>query len=178
MRTRSKLIVDVLELLENPGSQKELRFSETLDELGLELARVPTNRPVSLDLTADSTEDGIVVRGQVAGRYIIVCRRCLTEQERDFSFEAAEVYRPRRDAWEEGYVIADGQIDLRFLVRDNVLINLPLHPTCTENCAGLCPRCGANLNDEACSCPREEGDIRWGALRDLLEQMGPDEPGR
>lgn len=171
MHTKSKLIVNVVELLEHPGSRKELRFSEPVEGLALELARIPDDEPVGFDLIAESLDDGIVVRGAVSGRYVATCRRCLTDVLTPFSFDAAEVYRPKRDAWEEGYVIEVDHIDLRVLARDNILLNLPVHPLCGEGCQGLCPECGANRNEEPCGCSQERLDLRWGALRDLFKDM-------
>lgn len=169
MLTREHLVVDVTELLERPGSQEDLSFSEAVEGLALELARIPPDEPVGFDLVVEAMEDGIVVRGPVRGRYVSICRRCLTEEAHDFDFRAAEVYRRPGESWEERYDIAEGRIDLDPLVRDNVLLNLPVNPLCRDDCRGLCPRCGADLNAGPCDCPQEV-DIRWGALRDLLPE--------
>ena len=172
MLTRNKLIVDVGELVRAPGSVDRLRFSEHVEGLSTGLTRVDTDDVVHFDLTVQSIEDGIIVRGPVHGRFHASCKRCLVEISDTFSFEAAEVYRPPRDVWEEGYVVADEKIDLGYLVRDNVLIELPRDPVCREDCAGLCPRCGANLNEGDCACVDDDVDVRWGPLQDLLRDTG------
>lgn len=170
MHTRSPLVVNVVELLRDPTVRRELRFAQSVPGLRAGLVRVPDDEPLTFDLTLEWVEGGILVRGPVRGRYVVTCSRCLEETVHDFTFEAAEVYRLPGDVWEEGYVIEDEHIDLGHLVRDNVLTNLPTNPVCREGCRGLCRRCGADLNAGPCECPSDEGDIRWGALRDLFQE--------
>lgn len=64
-------------------------------------------------------------------------------------------------------VFEDGAIDLDELVREQVLLALPSRLLCREECRGLCPTCGVDLNADACSCGTREVDPRWSALKDL-----------
>jgi uncharacterized protein len=79
------------------------------------------------------------------------------------------------DLDEDTYPLEGDQLDLRPLVRDALLLELPLAPLCQPDCLGLCPRCGADLNTGPCSCVPDR-DPRWGAL-DVLQGAG-DEEGR
>jgi uncharacterized protein len=167
MRTHSQLVIDVLELLESPGSRKKLAF--TSDVPGLDAGLAHAGSEVDFDLTAESIDGGIWVKGTISGSYHAECRRCLTAVDRPFSFEAGELYRPAGEAWEEGYVIKDTTIDLGPLVLDTVLLSLPHDPLCRDDCAGLCPKCGRNLNDEP-HAHEAEADSRWSALKDLKSQ--------
>jgi uncharacterized protein len=164
MRTHSQLVVDVLDLLETPGSRKTLAFATNVGDLTAGLSRAAPE--VDLDLVAEYIDGGIWVKGTVSGRYHAECRRCLRPVDLPFSFEAAELYRPPAEVWEEGYVIRDTTIDLEPLVRDAVLLNLDSDPLCRDDCAGLCPKCGRNLNDEP-HTHDPEVDSRWSALKDL-----------
>jgi uncharacterized protein len=164
MRTHSQLVIDVLELLESPGSRKTLSFTSDVPELDAGLAHAAPE--LDFDLTAEAIDGGIWVKGTISGSYHAECRRCLADVDRRFSFEAAELYRPAGDVWEEGYVIKDTTIDLGPLVLDTVLLNLPHDPLCRDDCAGLCPTCGKNLNDEPHG-HEGEVDSRWSALKDL-----------
>ena len=164
MRTHSSLVVDVHELLEGPRKRKAIALAAQV--AGLDFGMSHASPEISLDLVAESIEGGIWVEGTVTGSYEAECRRCLTSVDRSFGYEAAELYRPPGEVWEEGYVIKETTIDLEPLVRDAVLINLPQNPLCRQDCAGLCPKCGRNLNDE----PHSHGpdiDSRWSALKDL-----------
>jgi len=164
MRTHSPLVIDVTELLESHGSPKALEFVALVD--GLQAGLATAHPEMRFELVAEHIDGGIWVRGSVLGRYEASCRRCLVEIRQPFRFEAAELYRPAGEVWEEGYVIKETSIDLGPLVRDTVLLNLPTDPLCREDCAGLCPRCGVNLNDEPHDHPPEI-DARWTALREL-----------
>ena len=59
-------------------------------------------------------------------------------------------------------------VDLNNLIKEALLLSLPMKPLCSDSCKGLCPSCGANLNEESCDCDVEETDERWEGLKDLL----------
>jgi uncharacterized protein len=64
----------------------------------------------------------------------------------------------------------DGEVDLRPLLIEQIQLDVPMKPLCRTDCAGLCPTCGANLNQGACGCQTEEIDPRWEALKALRER--------
>ncbi len=59
------------------------------------------------------------------------------------------------------------ELDLLEIVREQIILSLPLFPRCRPDCRGLCPQCGANLNTGSCNCRKTDTDPRWKALRDL-----------
>ena len=67
----------------------------------------------------------------------------------------------------ETYQLDEDALDLLPLVRDVLLLELPTAPLCREDCAGICPQCGADWNTTACECRTNEPDPRWAALRSL-----------
>lgn len=139
--------------------------------------------PVIADVTLTSADGGIDVAATVATRWHSACRRCLRPVEGRLEVPVREVYRPaaaRRGADdEETYELGTDHLDLEPLVRDAVLLALPLAPLCREDCAGLCPSCGADLSDGPCGCPTVAGDPRWAALDVLrLDPGGAPAPGR
>lgn len=170
MRTHSPLVLDVKELLEHPGVRRPIAFDALVPELGAGLVQVPDD--VHLDLTLEAIDGGVLVRGRFSGSAKGECRRCLKPVGVPFDLEGAELYRPPSDVWEEGYAIKDATVDLEPMVRDTVVLNLPPSPLCREDCAGLCTRCGADLNEGACGCG-EEIDARWSALQELLTPERP-----
>jgi uncharacterized protein len=127
---------------------------------------------VSVDVSITVVDGGMEVSGQVGSRWQGECRRCLRAVTGDLVADVRELYRPRvagesDDADEETYPLGADQLDLRPLARDAVLLNLPLAPLCRPDCAGLCPTCGADLNDGPCPCRPPATDPRWAAL-DIL----------
>lgn len=69
------------------------------------------------------------------------------------------------EAFYEGDVL-----DLESTLREQILLALPMFPRCREDCHGLCPRCGINLNENLCACLPAEGDIRWVELKALIQK--------
>lgn len=172
MRTHSPLNIVILDLLEGHGLRRSVSFSACVEGLETGLSHVDPSDELAFDLVIESIEGGLHVRGTVAGRYAAQCRRCLEPIARDFTFETSEIYRPPSEVWEEDYVIRTDHIDLAPLVRDAVILNLPVNPLCKEDCAGLCPRCGADRNADPCDCPTDAADPRWSALKDLRGAWG------
>src|ERR1044071_9208281 len=111
MRTHSQLVI---ELLESHGSRKRLAFTSQVPDLDAGLAHAAPE--LAFDLTAEAIDGGIWVKGTIRGTYHAECRRCLAPVDQAFTFEAAELYRPAGEVWEEGYVIKDTTIDLEPLV--------------------------------------------------------------
>ncbi len=168
MRTDSPLVLDVRELLESPGVQKPIAFSEPV-AVGTDLAKLDGD--LLLDLTLEAIEGGILVRGELSGAYTGSCRRCLKPLDGVFDVRASELYRSEgAEVWEEGYAVKDSKVDLEPMILDTVGLALPLNPLCREDCAGICPRCGADLNDGPCDCGPEP-DQRWSALEELKGKL-------
>jgi uncharacterized protein len=84
---------------------------------------------------------------------------------------ASRSERVERSDEDEAYPFDGDELDLEPLVRDAVLLDLPLAPLCSPECRGICPRCGENWNVTTCACP-QEGDPRWAALDALRGPEG------
>jgi uncharacterized protein len=124
----------------------------------------------------------IRLRGHVAAGLELSCARCLEPVPQDVTRDFELLYRPLgvdagrdeisvTDAEAEiGYYQGDGLL-LEDVVREQVLLALPLKVTCTEDCRGLCLHCGKNLNQEQCSCKVPMEDPRWAALKDLRGKL-------
>ena len=69
----------------------------------------------------------------------------------------------------EAFPIENGQLDLAPMVREEVLLGVPDAPLCRDDCAGICPSCGADLNDGPCGCTTTVRDERWAVLDQLRD---------
>ena len=102
----------------------------------------------------------------------LVCDRCLEpfEREYDFSFEHVLVRELNTDSadTEEFVVCEEGVLDLTELVRTDFLLELPTKVLCREDCKGLCPQCGKNLNFDSCQCKTQSIDPRWEVLSEMF----------
>jgi uncharacterized protein len=124
------------------------------------------------------TGHDVFARGQLAGDLTVVCSRCAGAARVALRepFQLVFVPRGHKDADlaapEEpddlDLVPFDGDtVDLGEPLREELLLAIPIAPLCSEACRGLCPRCGADLNEGPCGCPEEPGDDRFAALKNL-----------
>jgi uncharacterized protein len=126
----------------------------------------------------------IRIRAGYAGRFELLCARCLDPVEKDLSGDFDLIFRPEsvdvdpgeraisEEETEIGYYEESGLL-LEDVVREQVLLSLPSRTLCQEICKGLCPHCGQNLNGGVCNCGEAPADPRWNALAGLagaLEQ--------
>lgn len=159
------LRVDVTAVARQPGVSREIERQAIVPGLATEAAGVGDD-PVDLELRLEGVAEGVVVNGSVSGAWHAECSRCLEEIEGPFDLEVHELYET--DPVEsETYLLEDDEIDLTPLVRDAVVLTLPHAPLCSDDCRGLCPKCGIDRNHHDCDCGETVSDPRWDALDKL-----------
>lgn len=175
LREISQLSVEVSELLRHPGTSRRLAFAEELPDLGLEMGRV--SPVLRFDLLLESLIEGILVSGGVRGVYRLECSRCLNEFERPFRLDVSEVLTYEgMPGSEDGYQIEAGHAHLEPVVRDAVLLAMPVNPVCRPDCRGLCPTCGADRNSVDCGHVAERVELRWEPLQQLRSKLTKENP--
>lgn len=124
----------------------------------------------------------IRVVGKIAGKFELPCSRCLEPVAAEVKNDFDLLYRPLKagDQGEEisiseaeteiGFYQGDG-IETADVVKEQVLLALPVKALCKEDCKGLCPHCGKNRNTSQCHCTEERSDPRWSALSGLRDQL-------
>src|SRR5262249_4155699 len=157
------------------GAVKEERRSGQVGELRVADSMVEASAEATAAAVLTAIDGGIEVAADVDAPWVGECRRCLKPLTGELRCQVRELFRPRTpsesaDEDEETYPLAGEQLDLRALVRDALLLELPLAPLCRPDCRGLCPTCGADLNEGDCACPKADTDPRWAALDALREQ--------
>ena len=151
--------IDVADLLAHAGARRDVSITETLDDLGASAASVPG--PVTIAAHLERIPDGIVVRADVEATWHGECSYCLRDLVETVHLHADELFEmvPIEG---ETYPIQGHEIDLEQLVRDTVLLELPLAPHCDEPChAEADPAASAAEPTDAPSDPR------WAALSEL-----------
>jgi uncharacterized protein len=165
---RSGLVLDTHELERSPGARKLVRTSvEAPADLGIGVIGVPPGSPVELDLRLESVVEGVLVTGLAAVAIDGECVRCLGAIVDRLEIDVQElfVYPGSQAAEDEAGRLQGDLIDLEPLLRDAVVLELPFQPLCAPDCAGLCPQCGANRNDQPEHSHDAVPDPRWTALR-------------
>ncbi len=124
----------------------------------------------------------IRVQGELTTAVEIDCARCLEPVTRGVRRSFELLYRPQgSDAGREEISVTDAEaeigyyrgegIELKDILREQILLDVPMRVICREECKGLCPHCGQNLNNGSCQCPEPAGDPRWDALKDLRDKF-------
>jgi uncharacterized protein len=160
------LVFGVADLLRRPGNRRDEVAEAVLDGLEVTSSRVIEGAPVDLHLHLESVNEGIVVKGVLHVPWEGECRRCLCSVRSALDVQVFEVFEDNPVEGETSKLDID-RIDLEPLVRETVLLELPIAPLCREDCAGLCPECGADRNEGDCGHGLERRDLRWSALDEL-----------
>ena len=169
--------INVSQLLKEAiGSIRDCEVSQVLDVTGS-----GTGSAVQGDVGLMRTDRGILVQGTLDTKVEVTCSRCLTLFSCPLVLNIEEEYFPTVDVVsgasvvvpdEPGCFTIDEQhmLDLTEAIRQYALLVIPMKPLCREDCAGLCPNCGHNLNLGPCDCPLQQVDPRWAALIELASE--------
>jgi uncharacterized protein len=168
---RDPFVLETRNLGRQPGSMRSIqRRVPAPAGLRLDLVGVPEGAPLELDLRLESATEGVLVTGTVFAPIAGECGRCLDPVSDDVHVDACELFAypgsvtDETTEQDEVYRIVDDLIDVEPVVRDAVVLGLPMTPLCRPDCAGLCPTCGQRLDDLPAGHTHEELDPRWTAL--------------
>ena len=179
------MIFNVAQLLKAPvGTSIDVELDDE-DHLELLDDEAELAGPITGRLRLHRTNQGIFAAGTVTAPVHLACTRCLKEFDSDITFPLSEEFYPTIDV-NTGYplpVPEDAEsafpinrrheIDTREAIRQNLVLALPMRALCREECAGLCPQCGKDLNEGPCGCQPQIEDERFSALRSLLDGNEP-----
>jgi uncharacterized protein len=173
MAARTDLL-DLGRLRLSPGEGRRLdlsvpveRFSFGGESYGVE----PREVPVVLDVSR-MTGQGYSLRLRFTATLEGPCMRCLGAAAPGFAVDAREVDQPGGGDELTSPYVAEDELDLTQWARDALALALPAQLVCREECAGLCPQCGANLNEDPAHAHEAAPDPRWAKLRELFPQQG------
>jgi len=169
------MLINVAQLLQDPiGTIRSYPVNEILDVSG-----DGSGGKIEGEVSLLHTQRGVLVRGKPRAEVGLTCSRCLSSFSRPVILDIEEEYIPTVDVVsgaslvlpeEPGYFVVDGHhvIDLNEAIRQDTSLAIPMKPLCREDCAGICQKCGQNLNKGSCDCPPQVVDPRWSALSRLL----------
>jgi uncharacterized protein len=170
---------NVAQLLQEPTGATR-RYE--LDDEQLDLGDGRKVRPIKGNVRLTRTQNGVLADANVWGEIQIECGRCLTEVTQPLEFPFSEEYYqtvvvntgaalPKPEEPDVFLIDETHKLDLGEAMREYALLSVPMLPLCREDCKGLCPECGANLNDEECGCDTEQADERLAVLKQLLDRQ-------
>jgi uncharacterized protein len=166
-------VFDLRELGRRAGSLHEVeRTIPAPAGWRLELIGVPEGAPVTLRLRLEAVMEGVLVTGEVDVPLAGSCGRCLEPVEDTLELDVQELFAYEGSTTEatseedEVRLVEGDHLDLEPMVRDAVVLALPLSPLCRDDCRGLCVDCGQRLDDLPPDHSHEVRDPRWAALAD------------
>ncbi len=157
--------VHVGDLLAAPGSVRHHRIATKVD-WGVDLTQVAPDSQIDADLELVSTSGGLLVRGAIDFEAILTCSRCLDEATVPMHVEVSDIVEDGDDDDDE-YHLAGDVLDLEPILRDEVLLAMPLRPRCEPECQGLVQDGESDLNTAAPGTARGT-DSPFAALQDLF----------
>ena len=131
----------------------------------------PLTKPVCFCGTFSNKASMVECKAQIVYRYEAPCDRCgaMTAREHTVSLQKTVVTSLESEKSEGFLLTPDRELDLDEFIFTEVVVDLPTKHLCREDCKGICVKCGKNLNEGDCDCPKREIDPRLSALADLLK---------
>ena len=166
------MLLGLSKIIDSPGASVSFSTSVDLSDLCYGVS-YPVSEPVLAQGTVRNTAGVLVMTGEITTRIHGICDRCAAEFSRDIDFPIDVVLvteltsEENEDEWV--FPLEGDSADLDDIVRTVFVLNLDSKLLCRDDCKGICPRCGKNLNDGPCQCEKEL-DPRFAALKQLLQK--------
>ena len=166
------MLLGLSKIIDCPGQSIPFSVSVDLSDLCYGVS-CPVSEPVLAQGTVRNTAGVLMMEGQVRTTIHGICDRCAGSFDREVTFPIDVVLvtelanEENEDEWV--FPLEGDSADLDDIVRTVFVLNLDSKLLCKEDCKGLCPKCGKNLNDGPCNCQKEL-DPRFAALKQLLEK--------
>lgn len=170
MSEPSDYLVSVIDLMHKPGQMREVSLDIiTPEPMGGGIAVIPAGTALDLDARLESVHEGILVTGEVFVDADAECSRCLEPLTVPIEVDFQELFTYSVSS-EDDHAVKDEEVNLDQVIRDAVVLNLPLHPLCQIDCLGLCVECGVKLSENPNHVHEAPVDSRWIALQELQQQ--------
>lgn len=176
--------IDVTELRKEVGKTERQKFEIDLDPTNISGQEVRFARPLVVKVSLLNSGPSIIASVSFKTRVEFACARCLKPGSLDIEGRFEEEFKPRQSGQrmpEEPdravNYFDDDVIDLSESVMDNLYLSLPMRFVCSEDCKGLCPICGTNLNVESCGCRIDAVDPRLAVLKKIVMRDGDSSGG-
>jgi len=156
-----KLYINLSDL-KDIGACKHVVLDFEFNDFKYQDREIGINKPLHLDVDIFNTKDSFQLSGNLKGELILECSRCLEKYNSELNLKIEE------EVLKEEMEDAD-ELHLADIIRDNILLSLPIKTLCFADCKGICPYCGQNLNRGDCDCEVKQVDPRLAKLKDFFD---------
>lgn len=156
----------------NKYEEKEFAFLKNFDAFRIGQELIIISDPVELNVRAILSGEEVLVQGKIKVSITLECNRCLENYRDKIEIEFAERFVKETQLFSEQddcYLYNDNIIEFDDFVNQNIILSLPVKRICSDNCKGLCPLCGTNLNNLVCECVTNDVDVRLEKLKDFFK---------
>lgn len=161
---------------EIPDEGIDLKIDEKFETDAVKLTS-----PVRGNLGIKKVGHEIVVQGDISAGAELECSRCLKNYTDEMNISINVMYHPVEELKTEGkHEIKEDELDMGFysgdefdpleLLKEQIVLNIPMKPLCSDTCKGICPKCGVDLNTVECGCDLNRADSRLEILKELLRR--------
>lgn len=171
--------------IDDHGQQTyEKTYELSVEEIARDEVAGPVRATINATVRAGDGPGDYVAEGMVHFTADLECARCAEPYPFANPSPFHVTFRPRPEASPENEEVeitdaeeldvefySERSIPLRELALEQVQLSIPMKPLCDESCLGLCPSCGVNRGSGKCSCDEAPADDRWGALKNLREEL-------
>jgi uncharacterized protein len=163
--------VNISGILKNIDSSIKINDSLSIPLISYKGEDIIVKSPIGVDARIMNSGDYMLIKGNIKADFVLKCSRCLEKfdyvLETDFEEKISNKHVDEND--EEIIYFEGDSIDITDIIINNILLSLPMKHVCREDCKGLCPHCGKNVNMHDCDCFQEDLDPRLEVLKNLLK---------
>ncbi len=167
------MLLDLKGFFSSENEKKEKPFSFSFSMADVEMDGIyPFVSPIAVTGKAKTENGAVRLTAEVSYEFKAACNRCLTEIH-ELKKELFEhlLLLSDEDSPDDTYIrVSEEAIELSQLLREDIILNIPTVLLCREDCKGLCPKCGKNLNNGPCGCREDSVDPRLEILKNLINQ--------
>lgn len=149
--------IDISAALNRPGTAVSFKCSKVIDKIILSGNILEFTSPLDIIGNVMYTGEDFNVKGQIEVEYKTQCNRCTKEVINNLKFDFSEEFsKVENEEHPDRYLFENNEIDLESMALNNISLMVPMKHLCDEDCKGLCPVCGGDLNDTDCECAEEQ----------------------
>ncbi|MBR6510591.1 MAG: DUF177 domain-containing protein [Clostridia bacterium] len=165
------MIIDLKHIFVKDNSSLPIEYSLDMSDVEF-MGEYPLKKPVKINGTISNKASLVRFEAQISYDFEAGCDRCgeYTVRTHTLTFDKSLAVSIEGEESDTILITPDMKLDLDELVYSEVIVNLPMKHLCSEECRGICFKCGKNLNDGDCDCPKKEIDPRLAVLADLLKE--------
>ena len=170
------MIIDISKIILTKDKEERFDCSLSSNTINYQHNSFPINNSKPFELSVVN-EDGkhLSIDGNTSLEVVMPCDRCLTDVNVPFDINVSKKLHISDEMVvsedEDISYINEGELDVDRLLFDEILVDWPSKVLCKENCLGICPKCGADLNTSPCDCDRRELDPRMAKFQDVFREF-------